>query len=549
MHLIAPLVAGVRGAEDGFARIFQRGTSTRATWYTDFEATASDSSGADISLDSNGGAEVYVNQLVDVTVLDVNGDIVREFTAGDAAPNVEVISESFTGTSYSGGSTGADKPTTLQAVLDRVKESFGTTNFNVLLGGVSTSMEDAVGGLPTFINVKAAAYGAVGDGVADDTAAINAALAAAGSGGVVFFPHGSYLVSAGITMTTGANIMGTGMWSSIIVFSHATANCLTYGADLAAIGNLFIRDMAIITQTTGSGNLIHVSGAGRKVLVDNCRLAPYSGSAVSAPSSGSDVRVLIRSGEMVKGHTGNPLVSAVFAGADSQFSMVGTQLSLNGGFASSSDALVQVTYGSIVGCQFDLSTNASGTIYGVKAPAVEFPQRPAVVVGCNFWCTGAAGTVNLFQAGTINTVMDVGNDYGTGWTNVHAGSPTAANSSSGVLSALQWAGGATWASGDFGTIPTNIYSQYTIKFTFDFPSGAKVMTWDTANLPPGRRITLTLHNNSGGAVTPTFPVTSTPTAASGPLSNNTAQTFEFMVQVINGSKQITLMNEGQPFTP
>ena len=50
-------------------------------------------------------------------------------------------------------------------------------------------------GGPVF-NVKSAPYNAVGDGVADDTAAIRAAIAAVGaSGGVVYFPNGTYLCS------------------------------------------------------------------------------------------------------------------------------------------------------------------------------------------------------------------------------------------------------------------------------------------------------------------------------------------------------------------
>ena len=40
-------------------------------------------------------------------------------------------------------------------------------------------------------------YGAAGDGVTDDTAAIQAAISKAGTGGTVFFPEGIYIVGAG----------------------------------------------------------------------------------------------------------------------------------------------------------------------------------------------------------------------------------------------------------------------------------------------------------------------------------------------------------------
>jgi hypothetical protein len=61
------------------------------------------------------------------------------------------------------------------------------------------------------VNVKD--FGAVGDGVTDDTAAFNAAAAAAGSTGGVFVPKGTYLISAPTTtsvwtLQTGAVITG-----------------------------------------------------------------------------------------------------------------------------------------------------------------------------------------------------------------------------------------------------------------------------------------------------------------------------------------------------
>src|SRR5205823_7338982 len=65
----------------------------------------------------------------------------------------------------------------------------------------------AKGGNGVF-NVKS--YGAVGDGVADDTAAVQAAIDAANStagalagGGIVFFPLGSYLISASLRVYGG----------------------------------------------------------------------------------------------------------------------------------------------------------------------------------------------------------------------------------------------------------------------------------------------------------------------------------------------------------
>ena len=72
-------------------------------------------------------------------------------------------------------------------------------------------------GAPWF-DVTDAAFGAVGDGVTDDSAAIQAAIDAADAlsqKGTVFFPAGQYLVSQ--TLTFGRTpLIGTGFWSEIV---------------------------------------------------------------------------------------------------------------------------------------------------------------------------------------------------------------------------------------------------------------------------------------------------------------------------------------------
>jgi len=59
-------------------------------------------------------------------------------------------------------------------------------------------------------------FGAVGDGVADDTVAIQAAIDAVGSGGTVFFPAGTYGIGSPINMKTQRNLRGVGSTGSII---------------------------------------------------------------------------------------------------------------------------------------------------------------------------------------------------------------------------------------------------------------------------------------------------------------------------------------------
>ena len=70
------------------------------------------------------------------------------------------------------------------------------------------------------LNVKD--YGALGDGIADDTAAIQAAITAAAAtvhgvyGSHIFFPKGTYLISATLPLPNGVGLLGDGLASTTI---------------------------------------------------------------------------------------------------------------------------------------------------------------------------------------------------------------------------------------------------------------------------------------------------------------------------------------------
>lgn len=60
-----------------------------------------------------------------------------------------------------------------------------------------------------WLAVTSAPYGATGDGVTDDTSAIQAAINAAGNGGVVYFPRGVYRTSAPLDLPRGVTLTGS----------------------------------------------------------------------------------------------------------------------------------------------------------------------------------------------------------------------------------------------------------------------------------------------------------------------------------------------------
>ena len=101
---------------------------------------------------------------------------------------------------------------------------------SILLAGPGTARANAASATPEFMNVHQ--FGAIGDGKADDTKALQRALDAAGSAhGTVFVPPGVYL-TAELRMHPNSAIMGVPTWeyrnpgSSVLRLASADSTCL-----------------------------------------------------------------------------------------------------------------------------------------------------------------------------------------------------------------------------------------------------------------------------------------------------------------------------------
>ena len=83
-------------------------------------------------------------------------------------------------------------------------------------------------------------FGAKGNNVHDDTAAIQAALTAARGNHAVYFPYGEYLISSTLTLTGSNYLYGDGPAASILFFIGA-AGCISATSGVA--GQLSIKSM------------------------------------------------------------------------------------------------------------------------------------------------------------------------------------------------------------------------------------------------------------------------------------------------------------------
>ena len=222
MNLVHFLAAGVNGAASGTATFVLRGTasSAQSVMYNEFEGLTQPATNV-VTLDANGAAEVYVDAYVDVEIKNSAGVTLRTVTVGNSDSTTEVQSTSFKGTDYDGSPANTvGEPITLRALLNKWITSAGAPDWQVLVDGVATNLDEAVAGFTgMFTNVKSEEFGATGDGVTDDTTAILAATTAA-NGGVVFFPPGTYKIDT--LALSGANINWWGAGAGVSIISGTT---------------------------------------------------------------------------------------------------------------------------------------------------------------------------------------------------------------------------------------------------------------------------------------------------------------------------------------
>ena len=150
--------------------------------------------------------------------------------------------------------------------LSNIEENLG--NLQTTVNNINTSPGSAAG-VPTVINVKDSPYNAKGDGVSDDSGALQAALnALPATGGTIYFPAGTYGWSSNIratgctlpnasTVSGKITIRGAGKGATVIkMLGNSTAFVNGNVGTGNTIPNLEISDLSVnmnslFTNTTG----------------------------------------------------------------------------------------------------------------------------------------------------------------------------------------------------------------------------------------------------------------------------------------------------------
>src|SRR5678815_1376715 len=390
MQLVGPLASGVVGAANGIAYIYERGTFTTAAWMPEFEGGQTYTT--PVTLDGNGGAEVYVGQWVDVVGRDSCGNTVREFTAGDAADSVELVSSAVTGHDYSTGVAGTSKPTTVADWADLWLASAGAPDFQVLLGGVAVSLQEAAAGRQLY-NVRDDLYGALGDGVTDDVTAIQAAITAAhnAGGGWVFFPGGNYRIATPLTWYADVSLIGCGSKASVITMDSATAD--HFNASGVAAPRTIVMGLSFTHAQACSGIIFDLTSTDRQHLFIDCLLGHIGlsqGALMDNP--GTSARIHFMSCTFQTKATGIVVEDGRF-----------TNCSFALGSSSGTNYLLRCTGDlHVESCKFDLSSVTGATVAAINVGST----NQAAIVGCHFLNSASSGTVtSIISTGSAKTTI------------------------------------------------------------------------------------------------------------------------------------------------
>jgi hypothetical protein len=155
--------------------------------------------------------------------------------------------------------------------------------------GVLLFTQSGTGAVQRFVDAKLKEsvtpedFGAAGNGVTNDTTALQNAINQALATNSPLLLRNNYLINAALTHTGSGtlNIRGTGRYSSSIIMSTATSDLF----QKSGTGNIVVRDIALTTNINKTaGSVFNLTGNGAADTIDNCWI--YGPSAAVALFNG-----------------------------------------------------------------------------------------------------------------------------------------------------------------------------------------------------------------------------------------------------------------------
>ncbi len=540
--LVSVLASGIVNAPAGSAEFFTLGTSDLSTLvYSDSDGLTAVTS---TDLDANGSAIRYVGEPVTVRVYDSTGALVRgPFDHIEDAKVVRLESPAFTGPDESGQIV-AGGATTEQAAWSLFFQSFGATDAFVAVSGSAALLKTLLAATNNSVFVNVVSYGADPNGIQDSTAYIQSAVnfASSAGGGIVYFPPGTYKITAAISINFGTYMLGIPGNSIIRMYTTGVNGWLSAGSGDFVFFGLNFESFPV----TNTGRCIAGAGSGR-LHVQACNFAAFAGTHLYANTVQSDMRV-------VSCH----FSSSVAAGATVPFLGSGGLAKVtftDTVFDFSGPATGYIMFGNntvleLDSCQINHSATAGGYVFqggevtmtggSIRCTALAgstilqvvktgTAAAPAKFTGVSFFCN-ATGFIHLQETGSSLVITDAGCYADATNDNIFLGTAGAAAGAapSALRDSLKKVTSAATAS------YTPDAAKYGIHIYTQTAGAAFVLNNPTANCGPFGRLVVIWVNSSGSNITLTF---GTAYAAPAAIVVNTGQAA--MWEFIKGDGTIT----------
>lgn len=242
------------------------GTSTQWVDISDPDfPPSSTSAGANtlVQRDSNGSitANVFIGSGALLT--DIPGSSGTIGATGASGPSGPAGATGVTGSTGVGatGLTGSTGLTGASGLTGATGSITTVSSANVTYTAPYTSSVARTGQSKYSDVISVKDFGAVGDGSNDDTAEIQAAIAAADSrgGGTVYFPSGTYKITSELTITGGAiNLVGENRYSTIIKQYTTNAKCVNISGFFSGVRSI---GFAYNGTPTSGGTAIYITAS------------------------------------------------------------------------------------------------------------------------------------------------------------------------------------------------------------------------------------------------------------------------------------------------